>query len=284
MNILSTYNLNNLINNMNSLNNNINKSQIRLANGKKLLTDAPSNALRISRLSSQINLNNTIKQNIQDGMSYLQQKDATLTSLKSMNQRLLELSTQYNNETLNYDDKKSIEIEASSLMNEMYKVKSSSKFNGKEVFNYEEVINIQTSDNSTDCVTIKPSDICIIPNSDGTYKNYVKADDSNEIVPKNLTIQDMLKDVSVINGNITKPLNDASSYVGLTMNVLETRLNLQDRTTEISTKTLSNLEDVDVASEVLQISKNSLLANVSQSLFSQVLSFDKNAILGLLNS
>ncbi len=66
-----------------------------------------------------------------------------------MGTRLKELSLIYKNNTLNEDDKKNIEYEAKSLLDNMYFTIKNTKFNGKNLFTGEK-LNIQGSTYNTD--------------------------------------------------------------------------------------------------------------------------------------
>lgn len=279
MNIFNTANLGMMINNMNLYNRNINESQSALSSGKKNVTDNIGNLGRISRLNSQISSSSAIKQNIQDGMSYLQVKSSAMDTMQSVGQRLRELSVQYNNGTLSNDDKSNMETEATSLMNQMFNIKSGTKFNGKNVFDTND-LTIQTSDNGSWTVTIKPGDMNLTQNSNGLY-NYV---DTYSGTTLQISLTDLLANTSMIDSTILNPLSNSSSYIGVKMNELEDTSNLQDVMEGIQTDTLSNLEDTDIASETMNMSKNSLLLNATQSLFSQSLNLNSNFVLNLLKS
>ncbi|EQB4341101.1 TPA: flagellin [Clostridium botulinum] len=86
---------------------------------------------------------------MQEGISLLQVKENAVNDLKEMGTRLKELSLIYKNNTLNEDDKKNIEYEAKSLLDNMYFTIKNTKFNGKNLFTGEK-LNIQGSTYNTD--------------------------------------------------------------------------------------------------------------------------------------
>lgn len=280
MNVIGTSNLVSLINNMNFYSKNISKSQSALSSGKKNITDNISNIGRISRLNSQISGSKVIRQNIQDGMSYLQSKSAVLTSMQSMGQRFKELSVTYNNGTLSDEDKTTIETEANELLEQMFNTKSSAKFNEKSLFDTDS-LTLQTSIDGSNNIQIKPADMSIKKNTTGSGYT-VEEPFTHQTFQTNL--RDLLSNTSVIDYAILDPLASANSYIGIKMNELEDTLYLQDLNEELSTNTLSNLEDVDMASEMMNMSKNSMLLNATQSLFSQALELSNNRILELLRA
>lgn len=85
-----------------------------------------------------------------------------------------------------------------------------------------------------------------------------------------------------IDTNILKPLNTARASIGTSQEILEKRSDYQTSKESIDTTSLSNIEDVDVAKETLNLTKQQILLNSNLSLFSQSLSDDKNYILSLL--
>ncbi|PSM03356.1 flagellin, partial [Clostridium botulinum] len=111
--------------------------------------DSPSEIGRISRINTSIKSRNIAVRNIQEGISLLQVKENAVNDLKEMGSILKELSLTYKNNTLNEDDKKNIEYEAKSLLDNMYFTIKNTKFNGKNLFTGEK-LNIQGSTYNTD--------------------------------------------------------------------------------------------------------------------------------------
>lgn len=150
--LISNYNM---VNRMNALSAEIGKNNEALSTGKIIncAADSPGDMLRISRLNSQIGGSQVAQRNIQDGISMLQVMDDAVSSSKSIGQRLRELAVSYNDDTLSNDDKKTIQDEATSLIDEMSNLYKNAKFNGNDVFSKDQYV-IQTGANSGDTYTI----------------------------------------------------------------------------------------------------------------------------------
>lgn len=95
---------------------------MKLSTNKKvnIAADSPSEIERINRINTSVRSRNIAVRNIQEGISLLQVKENAVNDLKEMGTRLKELSLIYKNNTLNEDDKKNIEYEAKSLLDNMY--------------------------------------------------------------------------------------------------------------------------------------------------------------------
>ncbi|WP_279146040.1 MULTISPECIES: flagellin N-terminal helical domain-containing protein [Clostridium] len=189
--------MNNSIRNLreiNRLGNYVDKSVSRLSTGKRInsAADSPSDMGRINGFTAQIRGSQVGQRNIQDGTSYLQVKENAVNEMQSVGQRLNELSVQYRNDTLNSDDKKMIEKEATELLKNVIETKEQTKFNGLNVFDNKD-INIQTGANAGENIIIKHDNIDISMNSDNTFNLHSKDKSIKRYELTNNNIDDFLK-------------------------------------------------------------------------------------------
>ncbi|MCS4466709.1 flagellin [Clostridium botulinum] len=117
-------------------------------------------------------------------MSLLQVKENAVNDLKEMGTRLKELSLMYKNNTLNKDDKKNIEYEAKSLLENMSFTIKNTKFNRKNLFNGEK-LNIQGSTYNTDIklmdFKVSKGDTIFIGNNKSSNESHTIKVSDNEI-------------------------------------------------------------------------------------------------------
>src|SRR3954465_9748604 len=70
------------------------------------------------------------QRNAQDGISLVQTAEGSLNEVHSMLQRVRDLKTQFDNGTLNTDDKSAIVAEGKQLAQEINSIQDTTKFNG----------------------------------------------------------------------------------------------------------------------------------------------------------
>lgn len=143
---------------INYLENEIAKSNVRLSTGKQInsVSDNPFMMRRISHLESQIRGIQYAQKNIQDGLSFLDTKETGLSYIQEIGQSLKDLSIRYQNDVLTSSERNQIKEEAIELFKEVNNTLRETKFNGKNVFNHDE-LTIQTGPSSSNTYTIKAS-------------------------------------------------------------------------------------------------------------------------------
>ena len=109
----------------------------QLSTGKRINSSADDVAgLAIStRLTSQIRGLNQAIRNVNDGISMLQTADGAAESVLNMLQRMRELTTQHGNDTNNQRDKEAIQLEISSLKNEIIRTTNATTWNEMKILN-----------------------------------------------------------------------------------------------------------------------------------------------------
>ncbi|NFJ77563.1 flagellin [Clostridium botulinum] len=175
-----------LINNINYFNKLATINSMKLSTNKRVnvAADSPSEIGRISRINTSVRSRNIVVKNIQEGISLLQVKENAVNDLKEMGTRLKELSLMYKNNTLNKDDKKNIEYEAKSLLENMSFTIKNTKFNRKNLFNGEK-LNIQGSTYNTDIklmdFKVSKGDTIFIGNNKSSNESHTIKVSDNEI-------------------------------------------------------------------------------------------------------
>lgn len=135
-------------NNMNQLSRQINKSDMKIATGKRInsAADSPSEMLKLSRFEAQRRGEYTAQRNIQSGISMLQVMDDKLGEIGNLTSSIRDLAVEYQSDTNSIDDKKEIEKNIKGLYAEMENIIKDTSFNGFNPFEKGNV-NIQTGAN-----------------------------------------------------------------------------------------------------------------------------------------
>ena len=205
------------------------------------------------KMRAQIRGMEQAERNVQDGISMVQTAEGALEEAGNIAQRMRELGVQAGNDTLSDDDRTKVKEELTQLQDEMKKISEETKFNGKKLLNTAGTFTIQAGANS-ETRTITTADLSSIANglSTITISSSAQAQSFVENVDKALT-----------------SINDARSALGAMQNRLEYTANNLTTSTENLTAAESRIRDVDVAKEMVTLSKLNILNQASQAMVSQ---------------
>jgi flagellin len=231
--------------------NNVAKSMERLSSGYRINRAADDAAgLAISeKLRGQIRGLSQAQRNAQDGVSLVQTAEGSLNEVHSMLQRVRELAVQYANGTLSTSDKAAITAEAAQLQSEIERIGNSADFNG----------------------------IKLLDGTGGTISFQVGANDGDIISVDTATLSDKIGTIDVSDtGNAVSAIDAAIEQVsslrgsfGAVQNRLEHTLNNLATYQENLTASESRIRDVDMASEMVEFSKNQILQQAGTSMLAQ---------------
>ena len=226
------------------------KSMERLSSGYRINRAADDAAgLAISeKLRGQIRGLSQAQRNAQDGVSLVQTAEGSLNEVHSMLQRVRELAVQYQNGTLSTSDKAAITAEATQLASEIERIGSSADFNG----------------------------IKLLDGSGGTISFQVGANDGDVIAVDTATLTDKVGSIDVSQTDAISAIDAAIGNVsslrssfGAVQNRLEHTLNNLATYQENLTASESRIRDVDMASEMVEFSKNQILQQAGTSMLAQ---------------
>ena len=205
------------------------------------------------KMRAQIRGMEQAERNVQDGISMVQTAEGALEEAGNIAQRMRELGVQAGNDTLSDEDRTKVKEELKQLQDEMKKISEETKFNGKQLLNAAGTFTIQAGANS-ETRTITTADLSSIANglSTITISSSSQAQSFVENVDKALT-----------------SINDARSALGAMQNRLEYTANNLTTSTENLTAAESRIRDVDVAKEMVTLSKLNILNQASQAMVSQ---------------
>ena len=205
------------------------------------------------KMRAQIRGMEQAERNVQDGISMVQTAEGALEEAGNIAQRMRELGVQAGNDTLSAEDRTKVKEELTQLQDEMKKISEETKFNGKQLLNTAGTFTIQAGANS-ETRKIATADLSSIANglSTITISSSAQAQSFVENVDKALT-----------------SINDARSALGAMQNRLEYTANNLTTSTENLTAAESRIRDVDVAKEMVTLSKLNILNQASQAMVSQ---------------
>lgn len=112
----------------------------------------------------------------------------------------------------------------------------------------------------------------------GEVTKHIQFEDIAKLNPKDVL------DTAFIDEKILDPLAKMRSDTGIEFNVLEERLSYNARIEAVEQEALSNLEDVDMAKELMQKVRNQLLLETNLAMFQQNLNSSRERVYQLLYS
>jgi len=233
------------------------KAMERLSSGYRVNRAADDAAgLAISeKMRSQIGGVAQAQRNAQDGVSLVQTAEGALGEVHSMLQRIRDLKVQSSNGTLNSDDQGAIDKEVTALGDEISDIVSKTKFNGITVLGGASGSNVtfQVGANTGETITASTADL----DASGTSVNKITA----ATAASGFSIDD-------VDGAI-KEISSRRADLGAVQNRLEHRLNNLGAYQENLTASESRIRDVDMASEMVEFSKDQILQQAGTSMLAQ---------------
>ncbi len=206
------------------------------------------------KMRSQIKGMEQADRNVQDGISMVQTQEGALEEAGNIAQRMRELAIQGGNETLTTTDRAKISTELTALNDEMGKIAEETKFNGQNILNTGSTITIQAGANSEtrDVQTVNLKTI------NTTLSTSVKVGTKTEAAALVTALDTALESI-----------NTGRSNLGAMQNRLEyTSSNLTTSSENLSAAE-SRIRDVDVAKEMVNLSKLNILNQAAQAMVGQ---------------
>jgi flagellin len=227
----------------------VSKSMERLSSGYRINRAADDAAgLAISeKLRGQIRGLSQAQRNAQDGVSLVQTAEGSLNEVHSMLQRVRELAVQYQNGTLSTSDRAAITAEAAQLQSEIERIGTGADFNGIKLLNGSTTISFQVGANDNDTISVTTASL-------GNKVGNIDISQTNAISAIDAAIQNV---------------STMRSTFGAVQNRLEHTMNNLATYQENLTASESRIRDVDMASEMVEFSKNQILQQAGTSMLAQ---------------
>ena len=205
------------------------------------------------KMRAQIRGMEQAERNVQDGISMVQTAEGALEEAGNIAQRMRELGVQAGNDTLAADDRQKIKAELDQLQGEMKSIAAETKFNGNTLLDAAKTFSIQAGA-GTEIRAIETQDLSAIAVSL-----------SLTTVTDITAAQSFVKSVDAALTSI----NTARANLGAMQNRLEYTSSNLTTSTENLTAAESRIRDVDVAKEMVKLSKLNILTQASQAMVSQ---------------
>ena len=246
------------------------KSSEKLSSGYRINRAADDAAgLAISeKMRKQINGLERASANAEDGISAVQTAEGALGEVHAMLQRMNELAVQSANGTNSDEDREAIDDEVQQLMTEINRVSTATKFNELYLLNGTGT----TQANAAGTMALKfDLHVGADSNKENSITVSISAMSASGIGLNGLAVTTQ----SAATAAITK-IADAIQYVskqrsalGAIQNRLEHTIANLDNVVENTTAAESRIRDTDMAEEMVEFSKNNILAQAGQSMLAQ---------------
>src|SRR3712207_5039104 len=231
------------------------KSMERLSSGYRINRGGDDAAgLGISeRMRAQSRGLGQAQRNIQDGISMVNTTEGNLNEVHAMLQRIRELAVQYKNGSLSGTDRNAIQAEVSQLASEIERIGNAAQFNGISLLSNATTVTFQVGANDTDTISFQ---LLALTSTKGFGTNYASLLTAN------------MPDLSEINAAIPNVATFRAA-LGAVSNRLEHSLQAAGAYQENLIAAESRIRDVDMAQEMVQYTKFSILAQAGQAMLAQ---------------
>jgi flagellin len=231
----------------------ITKSMEKLSSGYRINRAADDAAgLGISEaMRSQIRGLAQSQRNIQDGVSMVQTAEGNLDEVHSMLQRVRELAVQYKNGSLDANARTSIQNEVDQLASEITRIGTQAQFNGIQLLAGGATVSFQVGSNDGEAIGIN---LLNLATSVGTSFAALSPTGTS--------------DISEIDAAITA-VSAARGEMGAVQNRLEHTLSVNAAYQENLTSAESRIRDVDMAEEMVNLTKSQVLQQAGTAMLAQ---------------
>ena len=252
--------------NLSAMNTNRQLSGVQSAQSKS--TEKLSSGYRINRagddaaglsisekMRSQIRGLNKASSNAQDGISLVQVAEGALNETHSILQRMNELATQAANDTNTSTDRTAIQSEIDQLTSEINRIQSTTQFNTMNLLDG----------------TFSSKNLQVGSLSGQSIEISIKNMDASSLGVNLLKVSSFASAGSSMD-KIQSAINLVStqrSTLGALQNRLEHTINNLNTTAENTQAAESRIRDVDMATEMVEYSKNNILAQAGESMLAQ---------------
>lgn len=251
---------------------NLQKSMEKLSSGEKInrAGDDASNLAVSEKMRSQIRGLNQASRNISNGVSFIQTAEGYLQETTDILQRIRELAVQSANGIYSDEDRSMITVEISQLVSEIDRIASTAQFNGMNLLSgrfAENGVAFQIGANVDQNVTVK-----------------INAMDASSLGLKNEQYNISIEDQDAANSTLAvvdealRKVNQERANLGAYQNRFETAQKGINIASENLTSSESKIRDTDIAQEIVNYTKNSILTESATAMLAQANSQAQNVL------
>lgn len=243
------------------------KSMEKLSSGLRINKAGDDAAgLAISeKMRGQIRGLDMASKNAQDGISLIQTAEGGLNEVHSILQRMRELAVQSSNDTNVEADRTALNDEFAQLTEELERIKEKSTFNTQDLFkgssgtvNSSGSLVLQVGANAGDVINLDLT-------TSGVNLTDIVATAQSASIGSQASAAAAITSINTL----IETVSSGRSYLGAMQNRLEHTITNLDNASENLTAAESRIRDVDMAKEMMEQTKNSILAQASQAMLAQ---------------
>ena len=261
------------------------KSMEKLSSGMRInrAGDDASGLAVSEKMRSQIRGLNQASENAQNGISFIQTTEGYLQETTDIIQRISELAVQSSNGIYSAEDRMRIQVEVSSLIAEVDRIASAAQFNGMNMLTGR--FARPTGEN----VVTGSMWFHIGANMDQRTQVYIGTMSAEALGVREIgtgdkislaTPEDANRAIGVVDEALKK-INKQRADLGAYQNRFEMAAKGVDIAAETTQAAESRIRDTDMASEIVEYTKNSILTQAGTAMLAQANS-QSQTVLGLL--
>ena len=262
---------------------NLQNSMAKLSSGEKInkAGDDASGLAVSEKMRSQIRGLNQASRNIGDAVSFVQVAEGYLAETTDVLQRIRELAVQASNGVYSDEDRMQIQVEVSQLVAEVDRIASSAQFNGMNLLTgrfskeSDQVMQFQVGANADQNIRAyigtMTAQALALKGAQGDESNLISISSPDEANITLATIDEALK-------NVNKQRADLGAYQNR-MEMAQKGINVAAENTQAAE---SRIRDADMASEMVEYTKQQVLLQASTAMLAQS-QVNSQAVLKLLD-
>ncbi|OBR94981.1 MULTISPECIES: flagellin [Clostridium] len=237
----------------------------RISSGCKInsAADNPTGLVQSENISIQVKSLETVTRNVQDGVSMLQSAEGGLNEITSMVQRVRQLTLQAGDGSFNDEDRQKIQGEIDQMLDGINEMANDTEFNGFKLLGQNKTISMTVGTNAGDDVNIPQIDLT--NGSDSVVSDLYKIKTGGG---KDVLSGDTDSALSVIDSSLNKIVSLRSKYGALENRFTSSYDNMQELN-EKMTDAYSSIRDSDMADEMMNYSKESIVIQASNAMIAQ---------------
>ncbi|MFC4736960.1 flagellin [Bacillus daqingensis] len=229
------------------------------------------------KMRAQINGLDQASRNAQDGISMIQTAEGALDETHSILQRMRELAVQSSNDTNTLTDRVEIQKEVNQLISEIDRISTDTEFNTQKLLDGEVDVKFHIGANAEQNIEVQIADMSATGDILSLEGLTVDDEDFAGFIsdPSTVTVGDGILHQEGADAAITT-INDAiervsaeRSMLGAVQNRLEHTISNLDNASENLSAAESRIRDVDMAAEMMEMTKSNILSQASQSMLAQ---------------
>jgi flagellin len=253
------------------------KSMEKLASGLRINKAGDDAAgLAISeKMRGQVRGLDQASRNSQDAISLIQTAEGALNETHDILQRMRELAVQSSNDTNTGDDRKALQNEVDELAKEITRISSQTEFNTKKLLDGQggTSLSFQIGANTSQTLSISinamdAASLGVTATGGGSAATSVAAATTTSGIDISTAAGSASAAISTIDAAIQKVSNERAK-IGANQNRLEHTINNLNTSSENLTAAESRVRDVDMAKEMMNQTKNSILSQAAQAMLAQ---------------